>query len=80
MPCRHLGGTSFAASAAELRRRRFHRIDFLDFLAGRDPHDSDGVADHVGGAFLALAPRGMGLALGPSNERLELLIKRGYWR
>jgi hypothetical protein len=32
------------------------------------------------GRFSPLGPRGMGLALGPSNERLELLMKRGDWR
>ena len=28
-------------------------FQFLDFLAGRDPHDLDGVADHIGGALFA---------------------------
>jgi hypothetical protein len=29
------------------------RFQFLGFLAGCDPHDLDGVADHVGAALLA---------------------------
>ena len=44
----------FPTSAAELCRRRFDRIDIIGFLAGRDPHDADGVADYVGGALLSL--------------------------
>ena len=32
------------------------------------------------GCFSPLGPRGIGLALSPSNERLELLMKRGDWR
>jgi hypothetical protein len=32
---------------------RFRLWQVLVFLAGRDPHDLDGVADHVGGALLA---------------------------
>jgi hypothetical protein len=41
------------ASAPKLCRSRSDRIKFFGFLAGRDPHDADGVADHVGGALLA---------------------------
>jgi hypothetical protein len=32
------------------------------------------------GRFSPLGPRGIGLVFGPSNERLELLMKRGDWR
>ena len=36
---------------------------------------------HVGGALLAFEGHGgIELALSPSNERLELLMKRGDWR
>jgi len=72
-------GPRLATLAAPLGPLRGFDKAIFD-LPRRDPHDMDGVADHVGGAFLALAPRGMGLALGPSNERLELLMKRGDWR
>jgi hypothetical protein len=46
----------------------------------RDRADGSGVAGYVGGVLLAFGPRGIGLALSPSNERLELLMKRGDWR
>jgi hypothetical protein len=39
--------SNVAAPATELRHRRI-------LLAGRDPHDTDGVADHIGGALLIL--------------------------
>jgi hypothetical protein len=51
---RHFCRLGLAAPAAEFRRRRFDRINIVGFLAGRDPHDADGVADHVGGALLTL--------------------------
>jgi len=38
-----------SSAAALLARFGF---EFLGFFAGRDPHDLDGVADHVGGALL----------------------------
>src|ERR1043166_6395302 len=41
------------AARAELRRRRFCRINFVGLLAGRDAHDLDRHADHVSGALLA---------------------------
>jgi len=40
-----------------LRLRTF-LLPFLLNLAGRDPHDLDGVADHVGGTLLALGSAG----------------------
>jgi hypothetical protein len=42
---------------------------FLDLARG-DPHDGDGVADHVGGTLLTLGP------LGIATERLI----HGRWR
>jgi hypothetical protein len=44
--------------APEFGRRGFHMIDFFGLLAGRDPHDFDGVADHVGRALLASGAAG----------------------
>jgi len=48
-----------ATSTAEFRRRRFRRIHFLGFLAGRDAHDLDGCAGHVSGGFSPGGPLGM---------------------
>src|SRR5712691_3545725 len=56
---RHSCRTRFAATASEFGSRRFSGIQFLGFLAGRDPHDLDGRADHVGGRFLPRGPRGI---------------------
>jgi hypothetical protein len=44
----HGGGTLSAIS-----------LKLLGLLDGRDPHDLDGIADHVGGALLASGPLGM---------------------
>ena len=55
---RHLLGASFAALPAKLDSGRIFAVivKFFRFLAGRDPHDLDGVSDHVGGALLPLGP------------------------
>jgi hypothetical protein len=37
---------------SDIAAPRFDQIDFLNFLADRDPHDADSVADHVGRALL----------------------------
>jgi hypothetical protein len=37
------------------------RLIFVGFDQLQRPHDVDGVADHIGGAFLALGPLGMGV-------------------
>ncbi|WP_352951145.1 hypothetical protein [Mesorhizobium sp. M1204] len=34
-------------------------LHVVGFLAGGNAHDADGVADHVGGALLALGPVGI---------------------
>jgi hypothetical protein len=44
-------------------------------LAGRDPHDVDGVADHVGGTALAFWGRGLGALLNPLKLVLNLFLK-----
>jgi hypothetical protein len=45
---------SLSASCSQLGSGALRAIgvEFLVFLAGRDPHHLDGVADHVGGALL----------------------------
>ena len=43
----HLGGGVFAVL-----------LELVFFLTGRDPHDPDGIADHVGGMLLAFWSRG----------------------
>jgi hypothetical protein len=75
---RHLRRACFPTPAAKLCRRRFDRIGIVGFLAGRDPHDADGVADHVSGAFLsARASRHLvpvcGYAASPQLSSLEML-------
>jgi len=42
-------------------------VYILGFLAGRNPHDLDGVADHVGGALLAA---------GASRHRTAILARQ----
>src|SRR5437588_1850025 len=51
---RHLRGPRLPASAPQLCGSALGAVgfEFLGFFAGRDPHDLDGVADHVGGALL----------------------------
>jgi len=76
---RHLRRPRLAASASELSSSALRAIDFefLGFLASRYPHDLDGVADHVGGALLALrALRAYGtpfLTLAAGYRRLAVL-------
>jgi hypothetical protein len=54
----HLRRASFPASRAQLGGGAFGAVgfQFFGFLAGRDPHDLDGIADHVGWALLASRP------------------------
>ena len=72
---------------------RFARHRFLPFFGPRSGGAAPGYRSSLlpisttlslcpvsAGRFSPLGPRGMGLALGPSNERLELLMKRGDWR
>jgi len=61
--CRRDGGTLsggqpscslFSAAGPEFGGGTLNGVQFLGFLAGRDPHDADGVADHVSRALLSL--------------------------
>ena len=52
--CRPLGSVSSLKSAT-----RFYGIEFASILAGRDPHDADSIADHVGGALLTWGALGI---------------------
>ena len=51
-----------AVTATKFGRCRLRQIalKFLGFLAGRDPHNLDGVADHIG-RFSPRGPRGIDL-------------------
>jgi hypothetical protein len=62
---RHLRGPCLPAPASQLRRGTLGAIgfEFIGLLAGRDAHDLDGVAYHVGGALLASGASGHWLAL-----------------
>jgi hypothetical protein len=50
---RHPRRPSLPTPRAQLGGGALDRIDVFGFLAGCNPHDLDGVADHVGGALLA---------------------------
>ena len=52
------GSALDTAAATEVYGFRTFLLPFLLNLAGRDPHDLDGVADHVGGTLLALGSAG----------------------
>jgi len=71
---RRLSGVIRAALALPLRLPSAAAADLggighiLGFLAGRDPHDANGVADHISRALLASRPRGI--------YWLELVLRR----
>jgi hypothetical protein len=74
---RHLCRSRFTAPAPEFGSRRFCRIgQFFEFLAGRDPHDLDGVADHVGGALLASGAARHQLLLELIVWQISLIIRQ----
>jgi hypothetical protein len=65
---RDFSGRTFAGAVVKLRAGERVRLtdasqfgdgQRLGFLAGRDPHDLDGIADDIGGALLAFGPLGM---------------------
>lgn len=45
-----------ASTATRIGGDRIFGVEFLGFLAGRNPHDLDGIADHAGGPLLASEP------------------------
>jgi hypothetical protein len=49
----HLRRPRLAPTAPEFGGGALSAVHVLGFLAGRDPHDLDGSADHVSGALLA---------------------------
>lgn len=58
---RHVGGALLSTHRTKLFGGGAPAV--VGFLANGNTHDADGIADHVGGALLALGPVGIGALL-----------------